>query len=251
MALSMMLPSFATVFASSQSSSESSDTSSSTADEGSGSSGSSSSDAESVDGVFSQYADEISDLETKLSDDPNNLAYLYNVGKAYMDCASSASQYASGDTDTEKLNEAYQTAMNYFDRYLALKDSDAVKVDRALCQLYSGDTSGSVSAFEQITANSPDYGPGWANLGLAYEASGDTTAAINAYTKAKETDPNDEYGAYSFAEKRLSYIQSESSSSSSSSSTSTDSSSTSSSSSTSGVQGLSNALSGDTTSSSQ
>lgn len=264
MALAMMLPSFATVFASSESSNSNNSTNSSSDNE-SDSDDDSTTNSESVDGVFSTYSDEITSLESKLSDDPDNLAYLYNVGKEYMDCAYSASQYASGDTDTERVDEYYQNAMDYFDRYLALNDSDAVKVDRALCQLYKGDTSSSIAAFEQITTDSPDYGPAWANLGLAYETSGDTTSAINAYNKAKETDPDNEYGAYSYAVTRLNYIQSEESSSSNStdSSTTTNSSSTSSSStsssstssnttsSTTGVEGLSNALSGNTTSSSE
>ena len=79
-------------------------------------------------------------------------------------------------------------------------------MDRALCQLYEGDTSGATSALEQLTADSPDYGPAWANLGLAYEVSGDTAKAKEAYQKAEEADPDDTYGSYSFAQQRLAQI---------------------------------------------
>lgn len=240
MAVSMMLPSFAQIFSSNRAA-EQADSETTTPSYGSNEDVSATTNTTSVDGVFNSYADEISSLEGKLSGDPNNLAYLLNLGQAYMSCAYQASQYASTDEDAARIKQFFDNAISYFDQYLALQDSSAVKVDRALCQLYEGDTSGSISALEQVTADDPNYGPAWANLGLAYEVTGDTSKAKAAYKKAEEADPDDTYGSYTFAEQRLTQInQSDAQSAEQAINGSTDSSSTD----ATGVSGLSQALSG-------
>ena len=96
-----------------------------------------------------------------------------------------------------------------------------MRVDRALCQYYSGDADAAKTALEELTQGSAaDYGPAWANLGLLYESSRDADAARSAYGKAAETDPDDEYGAKSFAETRLAALNVAQNSASSTSSTS-------------------------------
>lgn len=241
MVVSMLLPSFAQVF-SSNSQARQAEEQTEAPSYGSDEEVSSSTSMTSVDGVFNAYADEISSLEDKLSGDPDNLAYILNLGQAYMGAAYQASNYASTEQDATRISEAFDTAIGYFDQYLALQDSAAVKVDRALCQLYKGDTAGAVSALEQVTTESPDYGPAWANLGLAYEVTGDTSKAKAAYKQAEEADPDDTYGSYTFAEQRLSQLaqsdaQAAQEAVGESTSTSDDSSAT-------GVSGLSQALSG-------
>jgi len=231
MVVSMLLPSFAQVF-SSNSQERQAEEQTEAPSYGSDEEVSSSTSMTSVDGVFSAYADEISSLEDKLSGDPDNLAYLLNLGQAYMGAAYQASNYASTDQDATRISEAFDTAIGYFDQYLALQDSAAVKVD----------TAGAVSALEQVTTESPDYGPAWANLGLAYEVTGDTSKAKAAYKQAEEADPDDTYGSYTFAEQRLSQLaQSDAQAAQEAVGEST---STSDSSSDSGVSGLSQALSG-------
>lgn len=123
-----------------------------------------------------------------------------------MSAGYQAANYASSDQDTTRISDAFDTAIGYFDQYLELQDSAAVKVDRALCQLYKGDTADAISALEQVTTDSPDYGPAWANLGHAYEVTGDTSKAKAAYKKAEEVDPDDTYGSYTFAEQRLTQL---------------------------------------------
>ena len=205
MVVSMLLPSFAQV-SSSNNQAQQAEEETEAPTYGSDEEVSADTDATSVDGVFNAYADEISSLEKKLSDDPDNLAYLLNLGQAYMSAGYQAANYASSDQDTTRISDAFDTAIGYFDQYLELQDSAAVKVDRALCQLYKGDTADAISALEQGTTDSPDYGPAWANLGLAYEVTGDTSKAKAAYKKAEEVDPDDTYGSYTFAEQRLTQL---------------------------------------------
>lgn len=252
MALSLMLPSLAAIFGSSSSdSSESTQTSSSSSDS-SADSTSTASDT-TVEGADAKYGAEVEPLEEKHSADPTDLATLLNLGKDYMAWGVRVRYYGSTDDDTTHANELLSKAVGYYDEYLALKDSDAVKVDRALCAYYQEDTASATEQLEALTESSPDYGPAWANLGMLYEAAGDTDAAKDAYTRAQAADADDAYGAKTYATQRLSAIQSSEESASSgsstgSSSTSTDSSSTGttsgtgSTSTTTGVQGLSQTL---------
>lgn len=116
--------------------------------------------------------------------------------------------FGSTDADTSHANELLSTAVKYYDEYLAIKDSDAVRVDKALCAYYQEDGTSALQQLKELTESSPDYGPAWANLGLVYEASGDDDSAKAAYAKAQETDPNDEYGAKTYATQRLASMES-------------------------------------------
>lgn len=247
MALSMMLPSFSAIFANRNAQEaaeeEQQDTSSSDSDDDSSSDDSSDDSAETdestVAGIDSEYEQTVQSLEDKLADDPQNLATLLNLGNDYMNWGYQVARIASTDDETTHASDLLTKAEGYYDQYLALNDSAMVRTNRALCQFYAGDTAGATAALEELTQADPDFGPAWANLGLMYEVAGSTDQAKEAYNKAEETDPDDEYGAKSFAETRLASI--EASESSTSSTSSSDISSSSSSSAT-GAEALSDAL---------
>lgn len=227
MAASLMLPSFAAIFSSSQSNSSTSEQQTMSV-----------TDVASAD---AKYTDVVASLEEKYSSDPTDLATLLNLGKDYMTWGVYVRYYGSTDADTSRANELLDKAVKYYDEYLAIKDSNAIRCDKAMCAFYQEDGTSALNQLEELTASAPDYGPAWANLGLLYEASGNTDAAKEAYAKAQETDPDDEYGAKSYATQRLSAIESAESSDSSDDSASSDSTSTTGSSAT-GAQGLSDTL---------
>lgn len=222
MALSMMLPSLSTIFmrneANTSTQSDSSDTSSQTSDSTESSDSSTNSSDTGVSAVDTKYQALVDTLTQKLSANANDLATLLNLGNNYMNWAYAASAYATDDSGTSHVNELYAQAIDYYNKYLALNDSDAVKVNIALCTFYSGDSSGATDQLLKLTESSPNYGPAWANLGLTYEAQGDSDKARAAYAKAEEMDPQDEYGAKSYAEQRIAAMDAAASSSSSSSS---------------------------------
>ena len=144
---------------------------------------------------------------------------------------------SSSDSDTSHGNELLEKAVGYYEQYLDLKDSDAVRVDIALCKLYEGDTSEAKSQLETLTQNSPTYAPAWANLGMVQEYSGDKDAAKTSYQAAIDNDPNDEYGAKTYATQRLAALES-----SSSTTSTTTNSTTSSTSGETGAKGLTDTL---------
>ncbi len=273
MAASMMLPSLSAIYSvltadaasSSSSSSTSSDTSSdASSDTSSDSSSDSSESSESSDSADTAedttdsdaeyastdetYKSAVASLEEKYAADKTNLATLLNLGQKYMTWGVSVTYVATTDASTSHANELLEKARAYYAEYLAIKDSNAVKVDRALCKYYEEDTTAATAELEALTAEAPDYGPAWANLGVLYEAASRTDDAKAAYNKAIETDASDEYGAKSYAETRISSIESAASSSTTSTSTdltdaSSDGTTTSSTSSSSGLSGLSQTLS--------
>ena len=204
MALSMMLPSLTYIFGNNdapaeqeaeQAKPEENEDADETTEEESTDTG--------MDQVDANYAAVINPLEAKLKENEKDLATLLNLGNDYMSWASDASMYATDDAGTAHVNELYQKAMDYFDRYLELNDSVVVKASRAMCQLYSGDTDGALEALQALTKEAPDYGPAWANIGLIYEYKGEQDKAKEAYQQAIDADPDDEYGAKSYANRRL------------------------------------------------
>lgn len=246
MALSMMLPSIAAIVGTS--SSQDSSSQSQSADSGSDSAASSDS-SDSSDGTTDavSQADEkyqplVDALETKLASDSQNLATLLNLGKDYMAWGVTVRYSGSTDADTSHANELLEKAISYYDQYLALKDSGAVRVDRALCQYYEEETTEATQALEQLTQDMPDYGPAWANLGMLYESAGNSDQAREAYQKAQEADADDEYGAKTYATQRLSAMDSAASSSTSTTDSTSATTSGSSTTGSTGVKGLSDTL---------
>jgi len=81
--------------------------------------------------------------------------------------------------DTTHANDLLSKAVSYFNQYLALNDSNSVKVDCALCQLYGGDTSGALAALQKITTTRPTMVPPGPTSALVYEMSSDTDSAVS------------------------------------------------------------------------
>lgn len=165
-------------------------------------------DTTSVASVDEQYEGFVSNLEARLAESPEDKATLLSLGKYCSAWASGVKSAATTDEETAHANELFDKAVGYYDQYLALEDSNAVRVSRALCLYDKGDLDGARAALEELTAAAADYAPAWKTLGMVYEDLGDTEAAISAYEKASEADPNDEYGAKTYADQRISALQS-------------------------------------------
>ena len=166
------------------------------------------------------------ELKTKLESDQNDLATLLGLADGYLKWGYTASSYATTDDERAHVSELFDLSVGYFDRYLALNDSDAAATDRALALFYKGDVDGAISSLQQRldSGKGQDYGPLWANLGMMYESSGNEDQAKTCYENAMSADPNDDYGAYSYAQSRLSSLGESTGSSSSGTSGSTTSS---------------------------
>lgn len=177
--------------------------------EGSGTS----SDATTVADVEAQYATLIASLEDRLENDPTSMAYLANLGNAYMDCAMAMRGATDADANEEAVAATFFSAVDCYDRYLAQAQDDpkaaeqdsvnTVTVDRAVCLFYSGSEDKAVSDLKAFLDEQPDFAMGWYNLGAFYEQQGDTDAAREAYNKVLELDPDGTAAVSSYANLRL------------------------------------------------
>ena len=72
-----------------------------------------------VSGVEAQYSTLISSLTEKLEGDPDSLAYLANLGNAYMNSGLAMMAASDADSFAEKVEASFASAVGYYDRYLA------------------------------------------------------------------------------------------------------------------------------------
>ncbi len=160
-------------------------------------------DETTVDDIDAEYADIVASLEAKLEEDPENMAAMLALGRYYLSWGSSVSDVASTDDETTYATELIDTAISYYDQYLALEDSAAARVNRAICEYYKEDLDAAVADLTEVTTTWPEFALAWAYLGMIYEEQELTDEALEAYEQAIELDPSDEYGAYSFAYYRM------------------------------------------------
>lgn len=194
---SILLPSLSAIVSGMQASSSSSSTDAAQASEAATTTNSY------MDQLDSRYQSTADSLAAKLESNPNDAAALINLANTYLTWGDMAKNYASTDEENAHVTDLLQKAEGYYDTYLESNDAAAAHVNRALCQYYLGDTDGAIAALEKFVAATPDYAPAWANLGMIYQAKGDTEAATNAYNKALEVDPNDENGMKSYVTSQL------------------------------------------------
>ena len=223
MALSMMLPSLAPIFAGSMQKNSSSEQAGQEQKDGQSDSEATKTeenkdenakmpatelaervpDNENIKTSTNTYAKKAEKYEKRLATDPKNLAALLNAGQTYMNWGYGISYSATADAEKSYVNDVLKKAIEYFDSYLALNDAKSVKVDRALCKSSMGDTDAAIKDLEAMSAEDPTFPLVWANLGMLYQTKSDSEKATEAYQKAVETDPNDEYGAKSYANQQI------------------------------------------------
>lgn len=157
--------------------------------------------------IDAQYEGEVADLEAKVAENPEDAESLRTLGDDYMQWGTYVSVLATTDEETLHANDLFDKAIETYDKLLALGDDSDVRVNRAMCEYYQGDSTAAIDDLEQLAADDPDYASAWLNMGVIYQAKGDDENAIAAYEKAIELDPNDEQGAKSHAESRLEDLQ--------------------------------------------
>lgn len=159
-----------------------------------------------LDNINSRYSGTVETLESKLSENPQDAATLINLANNYYQWASYAMRYASSDDEQQHVTDLLTKAEGYYDQYLALDDASTARAYRAMCQFYLGDPTGALAALEELVSQDATFAPGWANLGLVYQALGNTDKATEAYNKALSSDPTNKYGLQSTVNSQLSSL---------------------------------------------
>lgn len=159
-----------------------------------------------LDNINSRYSGTVETLESKLSENPQDAATLINLANNYYQWASYAMRYASSDDEQQHVTDLLTKAEGYYDQYLALDDASTARASRAMCQFYLGDPTGAQAVLEELVSQDATFAPGWANLGLVYQALGNTDKATEAYNKALSSDPTNKYGLQSTVNSQLSSL---------------------------------------------
>lgn len=156
-----------------------------------------------IDEIYSGEADQLS---AALEQDETSVENLLNLGGVYYSWGYGVLSVATTEKDRAHASELFGQAVSCYDRYLQIEDSQDVRVSRAMCLLYAGDTAGAQESLEEVVEAHPDNASAWANLGSIYEGT-DVDAAKEAYQNAIAADPDDEQGANSYATSRLSLLE--------------------------------------------
>ena len=188
--LSMMVPSLATIVSNARNAQSASQTNAITGEQ-----------------IDEMYQSNVSELEAALEKDPKDLESLRELGNTYMTWAYATMYYFPDETSDQRASDYFNKSRDAFDRYLAIEDSSDVKVERALCDLYSGNVETAQETIEGVVEEDPNCANGWLNLGMIYESTNPDAAAM-AYERAIAADPDDEAQVKSMAQERLDALNS-------------------------------------------
>lgn len=160
--------------------------------------------------INEDYEGIVNDLLADYAEDPDDMATVLALGRYYLNWGVYVAYYGDTDEDADLADDLLNASIDYYDIYLETDpDSGAVRTDQALALYYQEESYLALTALKEIVEDLPDYAPAWANLGLVYEYRGDDESALEAYEQAIECDPDDEYGAKSYAEERIEEMEEE------------------------------------------
>ena len=122
-----------------------------------------------VAAVKQQYSGVISNLEKKLADNPDNTTAMASLGNNYKDMANAMRAASDYSGNEDQVEEAFATAADYYDQYLAKETSQAVSVDHAVCLFYGGKADeGLAELTAYVEGDGADYAMAWFNLGVMH-----------------------------------------------------------------------------------
>jgi len=162
-AISMMLPSLASIFSNSQKQHQTQQNS-----------------PEAINQVYQKQAEE---KESAIQSNPDNLPAHLDLARTYLGWGMALKSSSQDDSVQKQSLQLINKAITEYDTYLASNDSDEVRVNRAIAQFYAGDQTGAVEALKAVTDRSPDYANGWLNLGMMYRVTDQVDLAKEALQK--------------------------------------------------------------------
>lgn len=162
-----------------------------------------------LDQIATKYNAQVASNDQALKNDPNNYETLTAQGNTYYDWALEVSQAAQKNQSLAGSDQPlWLAARQFYERALAVKPGDpSVSTDLSIAYYYSGDTTQAVGVVTKVTQASPDFAPGWFNLGVFLAAQGDRPRAIVAFGKSIELDPKGEKTNLDYAKQQLTALK--------------------------------------------
>lgn len=169
-------------------------------------------DNESLKSLADQNKKDVEKYSKRLKDDPKDLAAILNLAQTYLSWGGSATYSSTTDEEKNYSKDLINKAIGYFDQYLELRESNAARIQRSVCEYYAGDTDKAIGELQKMTQDQSDYPISWLYLGMLYSQEGNNDKALEAYKKVEEVDPDDEYGIHEYAKQSIASINSSQSS---------------------------------------
>jgi len=152
-----------------------------------------------------QFKPQVDALNKLVESEPTSYTPLVNLGNAYFDWAQTVSQASQTSTSAAVTAGAlWISAKDSYGRAIKVQPGDpAVTIDFAIATFYSGDTSAAIAIATPVSRTTPKFAQAWLNLGVFYEASGETAKAIAAYEQYLKLDPSGKQGNAEYAKTQL------------------------------------------------
>jgi len=163
--------------------------------------------AQAVAAINQKHQPTIDALKALAASQPASYTATVNLANGYFDWGQELSQPQTGQSQvsTESIAAAEQVwpqARAAYDAATKLKAFDAgVQTDRAAATFYSSDATGAIAIARNVTKKQPTFAPAWLNLGIFYDATGNSVSAVSSYQKYLVLDPKGNNVAY--AQQRL------------------------------------------------
>lgn len=150
-------------------------------------------------------------LKALVASQPTSYTATVNLANAYFDWAQQLSTPQAGQSQitTPAMTAAFNVwseARATYEKAAKIKKAldPPVQTDRSIATFYSNDATSAIKLAQQVTKAKPDFAPAWLNLGLFYDSTNNTVAAIAAYKKYLALDPKG--GSATFATNRIKAI---------------------------------------------
>lgn len=142
--------------------------------------------------IGQQFQPTVSGLTSQLQSDPESYTVLVSLGNTYFDWAVQVQQASQTDSAAIGADQPlWVAAKDAYRRALAVQAGEPpVAVDYAITLFYTGETNEAVKQAEQVTKDTPDFGPAYFNLGVFYNALSESAKAVAAYEQYLKLDPD-------------------------------------------------------------
>ncbi len=156
-----------------------------------------------------QFQPQVDALRALVESDPTSQTPLVNLGNAYFDWAQQVSQASQNSTTAAVTAGAlWISAKDTYAKAIKIKPGDpALTIDYAIATFYSGDTAGAIAIAVPVSESNPTFAQAWLNLGVFYQASGESAKAIAAFNQYLKLDPTGKQGNADFAKEQLDLLK--------------------------------------------
>lgn len=155
-----------------------------------------------------RYQPLVDQYQADLNADPEDAEAELNLANTYFEWGSYARMFAGDDELKDQVTDVFTKAYDAYGKYIEMQgdledaSTQSASASQALCQFYLGNSAGAVDQLTEL-AEKQNYAPAWANLGMVYASMGNDDAAIEAYQKGIEADPDDANGTKSYCEQQI------------------------------------------------